>query len=685
MTKKKNIAKYVFIIFIHGVYGICKDSFDTNKCLTLKRTGACDTNYGSLCQRTCGICSDHEEPCDPRDTVRLKCTQKCTLINGNPTCGCYPGFDVSRNDPAKCDDVNECQTGNHNCDTFGMNCHNYVGGSYCDANQRCSMGNSKYYRKNGCCKFDNTEQCGRPHQFYGRIWEGATAMRKQWPWMVHIQYKPNNGKTQLCSGSLIAKNWVITAAHCVEGVKDIYENCNRCLMMYMGLHDHALQFSLEPERIQLTVKRVVIYDSFDISVLQDDIALIEIEDVDLNESEYVKPICLPGGETPGDDTKCFIAGWGETEDADNKPTVLQETGAIIGNLEHCKETYENLPTVSKVRITDHICAVGQSYDRKPRVSDACQGDSGGPLMCQRCENCNWYIAGIVSFGYQCAHSYGVYTSTTLYESWIRSVIEAPRVTSNNAKGLPCRSCCKYIKMSGENLQTSRQGHYELQDDSFGKRKVYKQMHKTNEINYIWFLNGKFNVWFVSDEVGNQNNGGFLSSQATSCPDQAALWRVYDDKNGKWLKAGNDFKTECVEDPTPKWSNWSSWSDCSQGCRRDAESPVGKQERSRECDNGTGCSGNNTEERDCGSDTCTWNEWSEWDVPVECQFCNMKADKQTRNRTCSDDGDCAGASTEDKSCDNSCPEPECCEKVNTKFNYLSISHRHLVYDDRLKYK
>ena len=35
----------------------------------------------------------------------------------------------------------------------------------------------------------------------------------------------------------------------------------------------------------------------------------------------------------------------------------------------------------------------------------------------------------------------------------------------------------------------------------GRRKVYKQMHKTEEINYLWFLGGHFNIWFVNDEVG----------------------------------------------------------------------------------------------------------------------------------------------------------------------------------------
>lgn len=49
-----------------------------------------------------------------------------------------------------------------------------------------------------------------------------------------------------------------------------------------------------------------------------------------------------------------------------------------------------------------------------------QGDSGGPLMVLIEDN--YYLAGIVSFGYKCANSNpGVYTNVAKFSDWIRKI------------------------------------------------------------------------------------------------------------------------------------------------------------------------------------------------------------------------------------------------------------------------
>lgn len=44
-------------------------------------------------------------------------------------------------------------------------------------------------------------------------------------------------------------------------------------------------------------------------------------------------------------------------------------------------------------------------------------------MCQRCNSCDWYLAGVTSYGIGCAKPghYGVYTKVTHFEEWITRI------------------------------------------------------------------------------------------------------------------------------------------------------------------------------------------------------------------------------------------------------------------------
>ncbi|KXJ14723.1 Plasminogen [Exaiptasia diaphana] len=48
-----------------------------------------------------------------------------------------------------------------------------------------------------------------------RIVNGANADAHEWPWQVSLQ-QDSSGSSHFCGGSIIATEWVLTAAHCVE-------------------------------------------------------------------------------------------------------------------------------------------------------------------------------------------------------------------------------------------------------------------------------------------------------------------------------------------------------------------------------------------------------------------------------------------------------------------------------------
>jgi len=61
--------------------------------------------------------------------------------------------------------------------------------------------------------------------------------------------------------------------------------------------------------------------------------------------------------------------------------------------EKCAEWYSQ----QDVTIPQTMLCAGYEQGKK----DACQGDSGGPLLCRN-QYQNWFVAGVVSWGINCA-------------------------------------------------------------------------------------------------------------------------------------------------------------------------------------------------------------------------------------------------------------------------------------------
>merc|ERR1711915_433103 len=105
-----------------------------------------------------------------------------------------------------------------------------------------------------------------------RIVGGFEAEPNQWPWQVAL-FVDN---AWFCGGSLISENYVLTAAHCVDGASyfDIMAGA------------HNVRESSEPKRVEIT--------SF---------------------NGYIKPSCLPDmGDTADPDELVTATGWGKPSD-----------------------------------------------------------------------------------------------------------------------------------------------------------------------------------------------------------------------------------------------------------------------------------------------------------------------------------------------------------------------------------
>merc|ERR1712243_484657 len=141
------------------------------------------------------------------------------------------------------------------------------------------------------------EECGKPDVKHNtRVVAGQTATRGSWPWQILMKF----GGRASCGGTLIAPQWVVTAAHCVYR----REHYPYLFSVVLGEHDRSVEEGSEEE---IRVERVFRNPSYNPRVLDNDIAMFKLTKP-AKLGKYVKTACLPTGDVPVG-TDCYITGW----------------------------------------------------------------------------------------------------------------------------------------------------------------------------------------------------------------------------------------------------------------------------------------------------------------------------------------------------------------------------------------
>jgi len=232
-----------------------------------------------------------------------------------------------------------------------------------------------------------------------RIVGGTAAKWQANPWQVALVYAkdPDNRRAQFCGGSIIASEWVLTAAHCID---KNYAPSDYAVLSGTG--------SLREGGRRARVTEYIVHEGWRLagnkSEYDHDIALLKIAP---SPSLIGSPIPLVAENTTLENLDVLVTGWGVTEYRPTGTELLQQV-----TVPSVTEAVCNRDVAYAGDVTGNMFCAG-AYKK-----DSCQGDSGGPASAV-IQGVRRQI-GVVSWGIGCGErdKYGVYTRLPLYIGWI---------------------------------------------------------------------------------------------------------------------------------------------------------------------------------------------------------------------------------------------------------------------------
>ncbi|BFG01387.1 serine protease SP24D-like [Drosophila madeirensis] len=242
----------------------------------------------------------------------------------------------------------------------------------------------------GCCLLPAAQSA--PGWINGRVVGGEDAALGQFPHQVSLR----NGGSHSCGGSILSRNYILTAAHCVTNVED--ENGFHAPIAASRFTIRAGSNDRFSGGVLIQVVEVIVHENY--GKFLNDVALLRLESP-LFYSNSIKAIDLPTANTPAD-ADIIISGWGLLKHQGDLPRYLQYNTLKSITVEKCGELID-------FGVESELCLLHEADN------GACNGDSGGPAVY------NNQVVGVAGFVVDgCGSTYpDGYARVYYFNDWIR--------------------------------------------------------------------------------------------------------------------------------------------------------------------------------------------------------------------------------------------------------------------------
>nr|XP_037273442.1 trypsin, alkaline A-like [Rhipicephalus microplus] len=280
----------------------------------------------------------------------------------------------------------------------------------------------------------NRKDCG-VSEHTGRVFNGKIIERPQIPWIVQI-VSPIQGTKHdaACGGSIITRNVVLTAAHCLTGSPinevQIYYNSTKTRS---GPINYGESLYVHPS---FNKKTAIKYD----------IALVKVREY-FKFDRFVRPVCLAKHNIYLGHTPLLSGGWGIIDDR-NPPTFAENllyTMVRAMSASKCKKILKRFRGAGVGGVDDKLMTCLEGYN-----GTLCGSDSGGPITLRR--KGHSMQVGVLSLGSTCNNHTKllIVIRVAKFVRWIKVALHHPqrwRVLTGGKDGSGDQkcNCCLIIK------------------------------------------------------------------------------------------------------------------------------------------------------------------------------------------------------------------------------------------------